>query len=101
VQVPASSPARPGYFRPPDSLFAQVGLNLRIPLNSDETRSTHVLILAPDLPIQVMDQILTATEQSLMEAGATRVWAQRSTAGTVVKADLPAAACRVWEGRSA
>lgn len=70
-------------------------------MNSDETRTTHVLILAPDLPIQVLDRILTATEQSLIEAGATRVWAQRSTAGTVVKADLPVAAGELWDGRSA
>jgi len=70
-------------------------------LNSDETRSTHVLILAPDLPIQVLDQILTATEQSLVQAGATRVWAERSPLGTVVKADLPAVADELLDGRSA
>ena len=55
----------------------------------DTTLPTHVLTLTPGLPIRVLDQILTATEQSLTEAGATRVWALRSTSGTVVMADLP------------
>lgn len=56
----------------------------------DTTLPTRVLTLTPGLPIRVLDQILTATEQSLTEAGATRVWALRSTSGTVVMADLPA-----------
>ena len=43
----------------------------------------HVLTLAPGLPIRVLDQILTVTEQSLTQAGATRIWAERSTSGTV------------------
>lgn len=55
----------------------------------DTTPPTRVLTLTPGLPIRVLDQILTATEQSLTEAGATRVWALRSTSGTVVMADLP------------
>lgn len=53
---------------------------------------THVLTLNPALPIDVMDRILTATEESLTLAGATRVWAHRSPSGTVVLADLPAVA---------
>jgi hypothetical protein len=59
-------------------------------LNLDKTLPTRVLTLTPGLPLRVLDQILTATEQSLTEAGATRVWALRSTSGTVVMADLPA-----------
>ena len=59
-------------------------------MNLDKTLPTCVLTLTPGLPIRVLDQILTATEQSLTEAGATRVWALRSTSGTVVMADLPA-----------
>ena len=58
-------------------------------MNLDKTLPTHVLTLTPGLPIRVLDQILTATEQSLTEAGATRVWALRSTSGTVVMADFP------------
>ena len=58
-------------------------------MNLDKTLPTQVLTLSPGLPIRVLDQILTVTEQSLTEAGATRVWALRSTSGTVVMADLP------------
>jgi hypothetical protein len=63
-------------------------------LNSHETQPTHVLTLTlgPGLPIRVLDQILTATEESLTEAGATRVWAERSPSGMVVMADLPTGA---------
>ena len=63
-------------------------------MTTDETRPTHVLTLSlgPGLPIRVLDQILTATEEGLTEAGATRVWAERSPAGMVVMADLPAGA---------
>ena len=59
-------------------------------MNHDKTLPTQVLTLTPGLPIRVLDQILTATEQSLIEGGATRVWALRSTSGVVVMADLPA-----------
>lgn len=54
----------------------------------------HVLTLAlgPDLPIRVLDEILTATEESLTRAGATRVWAERAPDGMVVLADLPVGA---------
>lgn len=58
-------------------------------MNSPETQPMHVLTLAPGLPIRVLDQILTVTEQSLTQAGATRIWAERSTSGTVVMAERP------------
>ena len=58
-------------------------------MNSDETHPTHVLTLNAGLPIEVMDRILTATEQSLNEAAATQVWAEKSTSGIVVMARLP------------
>jgi hypothetical protein len=52
-------------------------------LKSNETKPTHVLALALSLPMRVLDQILTGTEQSLTQAGATRVCAQWSTSGAV------------------
>jgi len=70
-------------------------------LTCDETRQTHVLTLSSRLPIQVLDQILTAAEESLTEAGATRVWAERSTSGVVVLADLPAASGQQGLARNA
>lgn len=72
-------------------------------MTSDETRPTHVLTLAlsSDLPIRVLDDILTATEESLTQAGATRVWAERSPSGMVVLADLSASAGEQGSDRSA
>lgn len=60
-------------------------------MTPDETQPTHVLTLNPGLPIGVMDRILTTAEQSLTEAAATRIWAERGGFGIVVMADLPGA----------
>ena len=57
-------------------------------MNSDVNPPTHVFSLNPGLAVGVLDRILTATEQSLDEAGATRVWAERSRSGIVVMAGL-------------
>jgi anti-anti-sigma factor len=57
-------------------------------VNSDVNPPTHVFSLNPGLAVGVLDRILTATEQSLDEAAATRVWAERSRSGIVVMAGL-------------
>jgi anti-anti-sigma factor len=50
-------------------------------VTSDVNPPTHVLSLNSGLAVGVLDRILTATEQSLDEAGATRVWAERPGQG--------------------
>lgn len=67
----------------------------------DQIQPTHVFTLGLGLPVRVLDEILTATEHTLTQAGATRIWAERSAWGTVVMAELPKDANRQGEGRSA
>lgn len=57
-------------------------------MNYDENPQTHVFTLNPDLAVGVLDQIVTATEQTLNEAAATRAWAERSRTGIAVMAGL-------------
>ena len=57
-------------------------------MNSDENPPTHVFSLDPGLAVGVLDGILTATEQSLHQAAATRAWAEKSRSGIVVMAGL-------------
>lgn len=59
-------------------------------MQSDQIQQTHVFTLGLGLPVRVLDQILTATEHTLTQAGATRIWAERSAWGTVVMAEIPA-----------
>ena len=66
-------------------------------VQTDQTQPTHVLTLGLGLPLRVLDHILTATEHTLTQAGATRIWVERSAWGTVVMADLPAGARRQRE----
>ena len=70
-------------------------------MQSNQIQPTHVLTLGPYLPVRVLDQILTATEHALTQAGVTRVWAERSAWGTVVMAELPADASGGCEDRNA
>lgn len=70
-------------------------------MQPDQIQSTHVFTLGPGLPVRVLDQILTATERTLTQAGATRIWAERSAWGTVVMAEFPADANRQSEDRNA
>ena len=70
-------------------------------MQSDQIQQTHVFTLGLGLPVRVLDQILTATEHTLTQAGATRIWAERSAWGTVVMAELPADANRQSGDRNA
>jgi hypothetical protein len=70
-------------------------------MTTDQIQPTHVLTLGLGLPVRMLDQILTATEHTLTQEGATRIWAERSAWGTVVMAELPADANRRSEARNA
>lgn len=67
-------------------------------MTPDQNPPTHVFSLNPGLALGVLDRILTATEQSLDEAAATRAWAERSRSGIEVMAGLFCPA-RAPEGR--
>jgi hypothetical protein len=70
-------------------------------MHADQVQPTHVFTLGLGLPVRMLDQILTATEHTLTQAGATRIWAEPSAWGTVVMAELPADANRPSEDRNA
>ena len=55
-------------------------------MNSDVNPPTPAFSLDPGLAVGVLDRILTATEQTLNEAAATRAWAERSRSETLVMA---------------
>ena len=49
----------------------------------------HVLTVAPGLPLWLLDHVLTDVEQSLVEAGACRVWIDPGLPDLAVLAELP------------
>lgn len=50
--------------------------------------SLHVLTVTPGLPAWLLDHLLTTLEQTLCEAGATRVWISPDHPELSVMADL-------------
>jgi hypothetical protein len=61
------------------------------------TRTTQVLTLPAGLPAPLVDAILTAAEEALVNQGARRIRLETSQHDTVVVADLPATAPRAAE----
>jgi hypothetical protein len=50
----------------------------------------HVFMLNPNLPVNLMDKLLTAVETILADAGAARVWVDPAVVSTIsVMAELP------------
>jgi hypothetical protein len=64
------------------------------------THTVNVVSLARGLPIAVVDDILTATEEALVRLGATRVWVDPAQPGLAVMAELPADVLRALEDAS-
>jgi hypothetical protein len=61
----------------------------RDPQGTSSTAALHVLTVPSTLPHRVLDQVLTAVESALLEAGATHVWVSAERPDLAVMADLP------------
>jgi hypothetical protein len=57
--------------------------------------TVHVLTVSTGLPIPLQDALLTRTEMTLHEHGASRVWVDPAQPGTTVLAEFPATATRL------
>ncbi len=49
----------------------------------------HVVTVMPNLPLRLLDHMLTRIESALQDAGASRVWIADARAGLAVMAELP------------
>ncbi len=52
-------------------------------------REIHVLTVSSNLPMRLLDELLTRTESVLHEHGASRVWVDPTQPGTSVLAEFP------------
>ena len=48
----------------------------------------HVMTVVPDLPLWLLDHVLSRTEQALVEAGASHVWIATDLPAIAVMAEL-------------
>ncbi|KQW45936.1 hypothetical protein ASC77_18645 [Nocardioides sp. Root1257] len=53
-------------------------------------RQLHILTIAGNLPLSLLDRVLTATEQSLRDLGVSRVWITSDGGNLKVLAEIPA-----------
>jgi hypothetical protein len=49
----------------------------------------HILTLNPNLPLALVDRILTAAEAALTDGGVSRMWVDPDTREIAVMAELP------------
>jgi hypothetical protein len=49
----------------------------------------EVLTVSESLPAPILDRVLTATEEALLEAGASRIWLTPGSVALTVMAELP------------
>jgi len=49
----------------------------------------HVVTVMPNLPLQLLDHVLTRVELALEDVGASRVWVADVRPGLAVMAELP------------